>query len=85
MYFNKKRRRARSNMANGNYAADPNFVIVDVNGRETYRPTQPATYDPPPPTIRENNVSTYRPSTSDVEPPPPSYQDYSKDNRVPAS
>ncbi|KAG2235592.1 hypothetical protein INT48_002366 [Thamnidium elegans] len=82
MYFNKKRRRARNNLVNGNYATDPNFVIVDMNGRQSHRPTQPATYDPPPPTIPVNNVSTYRPSTSDVEPPPPSYQDYSKDHRV---
>jgi hypothetical protein len=45
-------------------------VAIDMNGR----------YELP----SQSNTTTYRPSDADIEQPPPSYQDYSKDHRVPA-
>lgn len=71
---------------NGNYTNtghNANFIVVDMDGRPTQQQNPyPATYAPPPPS--SSAQTTYRPpETNPVEPPPPSYQDYTKDHRVP--
>lgn len=75
-----KKRRARNLMNQpGNYATNnPNFV-VDMNGQHNYPPPQSYAPPPPPPTNQYPVPTT----SSGLEPPPPSYQDYSKDHRVP--
>lgn len=76
-----KKRRTRNLMNNGNYATNnPNFV-VDMNGRQNYPPPPPQNYAPPP--VPHTQYPPPPTSSSGLEPPPPSYQDYSKDHRIP--
>lgn len=82
----KRKQRARQAALNGNYTNtghNANFIVVDMDGRPTQQQNPyPATYAPPPPS--SSAQTTYRPpETNPVEPPPPSYQDYTKDHRVP--
>ncbi|KAI9483385.1 MAG: hypothetical protein EXX96DRAFT_140612 [Benjaminiella poitrasii] len=62
---------------------DGNYVMIDINGRQPTQSasTYPPTYTPPPP--RPHMISSQVTNNSNIEPPPPSYQDYTKDYRIP--